>query len=324
MFKQLFSFFIILLSVFSLILGIMLWKNPDNKKSDKNVPLKFNFMDSVKEFDTNSKYGIGVVYIYGTIATSLEESIFDIYARGSDNIVDQLESLRRNNKVKAIVIRINSPGGTIGAAQEISEEIKRIQHSGKKVIVSMADLAASGAYYISAQADLIIANSGTLTGSIGVYMASPEFSEFMKKYGLKYNMIKSGKYKDILSPFREMTNDDRLLLEKNVMDCYDQFVTDVSKGRKISFDKILKIADGRLFTGREALKLGLVDELGTFKYALERATKLAGLSGTPNIIRARKDNFKAIFNLIDSKLNIKNIISIFTKREAPIKYEYDD
>jgi len=198
------------------------------------------------------------------------------------------ETLADNSSVKAILLRVDTPGGGVAASQEIYEEVKSIRDSGKPVVVSMGSLAASGGYYVSCGATRIVANPGTITGSIGVIAMFPNYEKLMGKIGLDMNVIKSGEYKDSGSPFRPMTEQDRKYFQGVVDDSYQQFLDVVSKERKLDIDKLKRFADGRVFTGQQALKLGLVDTLGSFEDAVSIAAKLGGISGKPVVVEERR------------------------------------
>ena len=229
--------------------------------------------------------GIAIVKVYGPIQTEPQESMLGIPQGGADSVVRKIRGYSRNERVKAIVLRVNSPGGTVAASQEILAEVKKVRKDGKKVVVSMADLAASGGYYVSSHADRIYAEPGTITGSIGVLMGNLNATVLAKKIGIRVEMFTSGPYKDILSPWRDMTEQERTLVQAAVTDVYDQFVEEVATGRKMDRDKVLPLADGRFFTGRQAKEAGLVDELGGLNDAVTAAAKLAGIEGEPAIIK---------------------------------------
>ncbi len=218
----------------------------------------------------------------------------------SGSAVRQLKSLEKNPFVKAILIRVDSPGGIVTPAHEIYCEIKRVRDAGMPIVVSMGTVAASGGYYIACPGDVIVANPGTLTGSIGVIMEFPVLKELMEKIGLKVEVIKSDVHKDIGSPFREMTAADRRLLEGVIADVHDQFVEVVSTERGIPEPEVRLFADGRIFTGRQALKLGLVDTLGTLEDAKRIAADLAGISGEPRLIRPRRGLRPLIIRLLEN------------------------
>ena len=200
--------------------------------------------------------------------------------------VDQIKAFRQQGEVKALVIRIDSPGGGVGPSQEIYRELEKI--SDKKVVASMGAVAASGGYYIALGAQKIYSNPGTITGSIGVIMGSYNIEGLLKKLGLKSYTIKSGRYKDVGSPLREMTQEDRELLEGVINSAHRQFVDAVVKRRKLPREKVIEIADGRILTGEQAKKLGLVDELGNLEDAIEGAARMAGIKGKPEVVYPRR------------------------------------
>ena len=205
----------------------------------------------------------------------------------SQTIIDQLDKFKKNRKVKAIVVRIDSPGGGVGPAQEIYEEIKKIRKV-KKVVSSIGSIGASGGYYVACATDKIVANPGAITGSIGVIVEYANFKELLKKIGLKGVVIKSGKYKDIMSPLRDMTEDEKGLIQNVINDIHDQFVTAVAEGRHLEKAQVEAIADGRIFTGVQAKKLGLIDALGNFHDATKMAAEMVGLKGEPELIYPEK------------------------------------
>ena len=204
---------------------------------------------------------IGVVRIEGII-------------KSSDRYVKLLNRLEKNRSVKAIVLRVNSPGGVVGACQEIHDKVEEIAKK-KPVVVSMGSVAASGGLYISVPATKIVANPGTITGSIGVILQVYNVKELADRLGIKVVTVKSGKFKDLLNPFKEVSKDDVKILQALINDSYMQFVEAVAKGRNLPIEKVKEIADGRVFTGRMAKEIGLVDELGSFEKAVEIARKLA-------------------------------------------------
>jgi len=193
--------------------------------------------------------------------------------------VRRIEKLRKDRSVKALVIRVDSPGGSVGASQEIYRAIERFKAEGKPVVVSMGNIAASGGYYVSAPADYIFANPGTITGSIGVIVQHIAYKELMEKIGIKATSIKTGKFKDTLTPFRELTPEEKEYLQRTINEAYEQFLKAILKyrGKKISEEKLREIADGRVLTGERAKELGLVDEIGGLEDAVEKAKELAGV-----------------------------------------------
>ncbi len=214
----------------------------------------------------------------------IEGPIFD-----SKNPVAEIKEYLKDPSVKAIVLRVDSPGGAVAPSQEIHEEIKKAT-AKKKVIVSMGSVAASGGYYVSAPAHRIIANPGTLTGSIGVIMEIPNIEGLMSKIGLKTEVVKSGRHKDLASIFRKLGDEEKLILQGVLDDVHDQFIKTVSEGRKMPLEDVKKIADGRIFTGRQALEIGLVDELGNLEDAIAAAGKLVGIKGEPEVV-SKKEHF---------------------------------
>lgn len=230
----------------------------------------------------------------------------------SKEVIEQLEKHRTNPTVKAIVLRINSPGGGVAPSQEIYEEILKTRQTNKKPIVtSMGSVAASGGYYIASATDLIMANPGTITGSIGVLLQVPNISGLMQKIGVKSVVVKSGQHKDLASPTREMTEAERQILQSMLDDVHSQFIDVVAKGRQLDREKVAALADGRIFSGREAQSIGLVDQLGNLQDAIERAGALAGIHGKPTVIEERKKGLFLI-NLLRGSL------SLFNNLELPI------
>lgn len=224
---------------------------------------------------------VAVVPVYGMITVGQDGPLS---ANGTDRLIKRLKALAERNDVKAVVLRINSPGGSVGAVQEVYDEINRIKASGKKVVVSMGDVAASGGYYISAAADRIFANPGTLTGSIGVIFELSNVQELFKKIGVSMNPIKSSEHKDIGSPFREMTGAEKKIMQSIIDDAYGQFVNAIVQGRKMDKEKVVALADGRIYSGAQAKQNGLVDELGDLDAAVSSAGELAGISGKPRVL----------------------------------------
>jgi len=226
---------------------------------------------------------IAIIYVEGVIVGGRGQSNVLVEQGGTDQIIKQLHEARDDESVKAVVLRINSPGGSAAASQEVGEEIKKLRGKGKVVVSSMGDVAASGGYWLAACTDKIYANPTTMTGSIGVYVPYANWEELYKKVGIYQEKIKSGPHKDILSPERPMTDEERAIIQVMVDDIYNQFVAVVSEGRKMDETAVRKLADGRIYTGNQAKQLGLIDELGNMYDAIDGAAKLAGMSGKPEI-----------------------------------------
>lgn len=194
----------------------------------------------------------------------------------SGELMRQFRKARKDESVKAVLLRIDSPGGSAAATQEAATELQRLKDTGKPVVVSMGDTAASGAYWLAAYGDKIYANPSSITGSIGVYMSYYDVQGLSEKVGVKEEKIKSGAHKDIFSPFRPMTDDERQLTQNMVNNMYDQFVAVVVRERHMDEGKVRALADGRVFTGVQAQQEGLVDSLGNYYDALAYAGTLIG------------------------------------------------
>jgi protease-4 len=198
-------------------------------------------------------------------------------------VVDEIKGYVKDSSIRAIVLRVDSPGGGVVPSQEIYEQVKKAK-AKKKVIVSMGSVAASGGYYISAPADAIVANPGTITGSIGVIMVVPNLRGLLDKVGIKTEVVKSGRLKDLASVFRGIGPEEREILQGVMDDVHEQFMTAVADGRKLKISKVREMADGRIFSGRQALKAGLVDEIGDLDFAVKKAAKMAGIEGEPEVV----------------------------------------
>ena len=205
----------------------------------------------------------------------------------SSGIIEEINQYQEDEGVKAIILRIDSPGGGVGPAQEIHREILKVK-SKKKVVTSMGSVAASGGYYIACASDLIIANPGTITGSIGVIMEFANIEELFKKIGIKGVVLKSGEHKDIGSPFREMTPEEKKIIQGVIDNVHQQFVQAVAKGRKMEQEKVMQIADGRILTGEQAKQIGLVDQIGNLQDTIDIVAKMAGIEGKPNILYPKR------------------------------------
>jgi protease-4 len=205
----------------------------------------------------------------------------------SSGIIEELQQYLEDDGVKAIILRIDSPGGGVGPAQEIYREIIKIK-SKKKVVTSMGSVAASGGYYIACASNLIVANPGTITGSIGVIMQFSNFEELLKKIGIKGVVLKSGEHKDIGSPFREMTPEEKRIMQEVLDNVHQQFIQAVAEGRKLDRSKVVQIADGRIMTGEQAKNLGLVDQMGNLQDTIDITAKMVGIVGKPIVLYPKK------------------------------------
>jgi len=228
---------------------------------------------------------VGVIQINGMIVSGADSSSLFTAVAGSEVIMEQLRRAADDPSIKAVVLRLNTPGGSAAASQEIALEIDRLRQSGKKVVASMGDVAASGGYWIACRCDKIVANPGTMTGSIGVIMETQNLQGLYDKLGIDPVVFKSGPHKDMGSSSREVTEQEQQIFQGMIDDIYQQFVETVAEGRGMDQKRVRELADGRVFTGNQALEIGLVDDLGNYYDALALAAKLAGISGDPEVIK---------------------------------------
>jgi protease IV len=205
----------------------------------------------------------------------------------SRDTVRTLDRLAKNDAVRAVVLRVDSPGGGVAPSQEIYAAILRMRDK-KPIVASLGGVAASGGYYIASACDVIVSNPGTLTGSIGVIMQTGNVTELLKKVGIQGVIVKAGKFKDIGSPFHEMTEEERRLLDGLLENVHTQFIDAVSKGRKLPLEQVRALADGRVYSGEQARELKLVDQLGGLRDAVQLAAERAGISGEPSWIEIEK------------------------------------
>jgi len=219
-----------------------------------------------------------------------------------DDVVRDLKSHRENPAVRAVVMRINSPGGVVGPTQELHDAILRVRQAGKPVVASLGAVAASGGYYAAVACDQIYANPGTLTGSIGVIMQLANVEQLMKKVGVDYVVVKAGAYKDIGNMGRPMTPEERRVLQTLLDDVHAQFVGAVAAGRKLDRAQVLGFADGRIVSGAQAKALNMVDALGGLEEALDGAASLAGLPKPPQVIGPRRH--LSIMDLLRNQLDL--------------------
>ncbi|MCD6233454.1 MAG: signal peptide peptidase SppA [Candidatus Marinimicrobia bacterium] len=220
---------------------------------------------------------IGIVKIQGAILNA-------------EPILEDLEEISSIRDLKALILHINSPGGGTAPSQELYYAVKRIKEEyGYPVISVLSSLGASGGYYVALATDSIYALPGTLTGSIGVIMDFPQWTEVMDKIGVDMHVVKSGEYKDTGSPYRDFTTEDRRYYQELVNDVYDQFISAVADARSMDKETVKKLSDGKVYTGRQALELGLIDHLGTVEDGIEDLTRQLNLKDKPSIIRPKKE-----------------------------------
>jgi len=233
------------------------------------------------------------------------------FITSSQKVIDQLIRYREDGGVKAIVLRIDSPGGSVGPSQEIYREIMKTKNA-KTVVASLGGVAASGGYYVASAADAIVANPGTITGSIGVIMQFSNVEGLMKLIGLKTYTFKSGRHKDLGSPFREPSSEDEKILMAVIENVHDQFVRAVAQGRDMEVPRVRELADGRILSGQQAMDLGLVDQMGNFQDAIDLAAEMGGIPGKPHVIYPRKRRnitdflFEKVIATLVEKIRVSN------------------
>jgi protease-4 len=259
-----------------------------------------------KDFSVSS--GVGLVEVKGLIIDPQET-------------VKQLHDFGKDDKVKSVVLRIDSPGGVVGPSQEISAAVKKLK-ARKPLVVSMGSVAASGGYYIAAPATTIYANPGTITGSIGVLMKFSNLEGLMDKVGMKAFTLKTGKFKDVGSPARTMNAEEKAMLQSVIDSTHGQFVRAVAEGRRLPLERVKELADGRIFSGEQALELKLVDKLGTLQDAVEEAGRLGGISGEPHLIKPPKKK-KLLLDMLVEESAAKFVGKIRQERGFSINYELD-
>jgi len=250
---------------------------------------------------------IGVIPIDGAISQSID-------------ITTELVSMKKDTGIKAIILRINSPGGSVGPTQEIYREIRKTIQT-KKIVASMGSIAASGGYYIAAGADKIVANPGTITGSIGVIMHFVRLEELLNKIGIHLEILKSGEFKDMGSPNRELTEREKELLNALIADIQRQFEEGVAEGRNLPLEKVRQIADGRIFSGAQAKELGLVDVLGNFQDAVEIAKNLAGIKGDVTLVYPEKDKLE-LWDLV-FEAAAGSVSKLIQRMKTRVEYRWD-
>lgn len=249
---------------------------------------------------------IAVVYIEGVIMGGRSGSDFlSGTIAGSMTVMDHLRKAASDPTVGAVVLRFNTPGGSVPASQEIATEIIRLKETGKPIVASMADVSASAGYYLAALADVIVANPGTITGSLGVYMQVANFEELYEKLGIEYNYIKSGEYKDMGATNRPLRPEEKEILQAMVDDIYQQFIETIAEGRNMPAERVKELADGRIYTGNQAKELGLVDELGNYYDAINMAARMAGITGEPRV----KSYYKP--GPLDFLLSSQNLLNLW-------------
>lgn len=258
-------------------------------------------MESVTETSVDR---VGVVEIKGIITTP-------------EKVLDAMKQFRENEHVKAVVLRIDSPGGAVGASQEICQEARRLDRI-KPVIASLGNTAASGGYYSAVGARYIVSDPGTVTGSIGVIMKLPNVKKLLEKLGIKTTVITSGKLKDLASITRDLTPEEINVLKSVMDDIHQQFIEAVATGRKIPVAKVSTLADGRIFSGRQAKEMKLIDKLGNFSVALDKAAELGGIKGEWKVLYPKKDKITAIREIFEESgaKTILNLVDLMVQKNS--------
>ena len=303
MLKKIFISAILLITVLSFVVSLLSGKNNDEKVIAAPADR------------------VAVINIEGTIVSGEPgENIWgETTGASSGRLMREIREAAADSSVKALVLRINSPGGSVTAAEEVGRELKRFKETtDKPIITSMGDSAASAAYWLAAYSDTIYANPSTLTGSIGVYMPV-NTQELFKKIGIYTTKIKSGQYKDIMSADRPMTPEEQQILQNMVNQMFENFVAVIAEGRKMDIAKVKALADGRVYTGQQAQAVGLVDELGNYYDALEAAGKAIGVDGIPEIKENKRQKpWEVFFSAQLSKMMLGQL-EIFAAKKTRLE-----
>jgi len=276
--------FIFLFTGLSVIIGLFSLK--------PTPPKNYNKFGNVKIFEDS----IYLLKIEGEIHSG--KSTYT--TTGASTVLEQLREIEDKNEIKGIIVEINSPGGTVGASQEIFEELLYLKKS-KKIVVSMKDVAASGGYYIASASDFIFAEPGTVTGSIGVIAMSANIAGLLEKYNVKVNVYKKGKYKDILSMFKDPSVEEREIIQSLLESTYRRFIKDISRGRNIPEKEVEKFAEGKIFSGEDALKNKVIDGIGGRREAQAKISELLGIKETLPIVEEEENPLDKFFNVINNK-----------------------
>ena len=289
--KETWSIFLILV-LFAVAIGLTRQENKDRGSSS---------------FSSDNQ--IAVVDLYGPIAFSAKTSMLS--TGGADGTLAELKQIRVDKDVKAVILRINSPGGTVGASQELFDQIQKIKADlNIPVIASIGDIGASGAYYAALGADEIFANPGSLVGSIGVIMGSVNFSQLAEKYGVNFNVYKSGQYKDSLSGWRDSSPAEEKLLQGLVDNVYHQFVAVLVENRPITQEQAENIAQGQVFSGEQALAAALIDHVGSFDDVVMYTAKKAGIVGQPKLISKQGKGLQSLFSFLERDFGLRQLFNV--------------
>lgn len=231
---------------------------------------------------------VAVIQVYGTISMSPDTGLFEEARATPKKFKDAITQAEGDSSVKAILIEINSPGGSVVASDEIARAVKEAK---KPVVAWVGEIAASGGYYVASAADYIVADKASITGSIGVISVFPEYSRLLEKMGINMTVVKGGEFKDFSMGYRPMTEEEREMLEGLVQEIYQQFLMEVAVNRNLSEDYVKSVAEGKIYTGAKAKELKLVDDVGGREYALKKAAELGGIEGEPSVVTYGKKTF---------------------------------
>lgn len=231
---------------------------------------------------------VAVIKVQGTISMSTESGVLQEGRATPEKFKEAMNQANRDGSVKAILIEINSPGGSVVASDEIARAVKE---SEKPVVAWLGEIAASGGYYVASAADYIVADKASITGSIGVISIFPEYSKLLEKIGVNFTVVKGGEFKDFSTGYRPMTEEEREMLEGLVQEIYGQFLDEVADNRNLSVDYVRSVAEGKIYTGTRAMDLKLVDDVGGRDYAIKKAAELGGIEGEPNVVTYGKKAF---------------------------------
>lgn len=235
---------------------------------------------------------VAIIEVHGVISSQPVDGLFGAQGASPEVIRKQIEKAERDSSVKAIIIEVNSPGGTIVASEAIAEAIS---DADKPTVAWLGEMAASGGYYVASATDYIVADQGTMTGSIGVIFTFPQYDIMLEKIGVRMRVFKAGKYKDIASPYRNITLEEEAIVNEWVMSAYDDFIQVVADNRNLSNSYVRSVAEGNIYTGRKAVELDLADMVGTRKKAIEIAAHMGGIEGEPGIVSYRERGFFSDF-----------------------------
>ena len=232
--------------------------------------------------------GVALMPLQGTISSSQGTGLFAEQIATPENFKEMLEESARDGSIKAVVIDINSPGGSVVASDEIARAIEEFE---KPTVAWVGEMGASGAYYAASSCDYIVADQASVVGSIGVISIFPEYSRLLEKIGVNMTVIKGGEYKDFSTGFRPLTDEETEMMEDMVEEIYDQFLTIVADNRNMSKSYVKSVAEGKIYSGKKAKELGLVDEIGGRDTAIDIAAQMGGIEGEPRVITHRTTGF---------------------------------